>query len=78
VALLAVLTIEILQALLFAVIISLFALVWHASQAKLAVLGRVPRTMSFSDVRRDPKNYTLPGLLMVRPETICSSPMPMR
>jgi len=68
VALLAVLTIEILQALLFAVIISLFALVWHASQAKLAVLGRVPRTMSFSDVRRDPKNYTLPGLLMVRPE----------
>ena len=43
VALLATLTIELLQALLFSVILSLFALVWHASKPKLAVLGRVPK-----------------------------------
>ena len=43
VALLAVLTFETLEALLIAVIVSLFALVWRASQPRLAVLGRVPR-----------------------------------
>lgn len=67
-ALLAVLTLETLQALLLSVIISLFALVWHASQPKLAVLGRVPNSWDFSDIRRHPENQTLPGLLMVRPE----------
>jgi SulP family sulfate permease len=68
VALLSVLTFETLQALLFAVIISLFALVWYASHPKLAVLGRAPNSLDFSDVRRHPENQTLPGLLMVRPE----------
>lgn len=68
VAFLAVLTFETLQALLFAVIISLFALVWYASQPKLAVLGRVPNSLDFSDVRRHPENHTISGLLMVRPE----------
>ena len=47
VAMLAVMTIEILQGLLVAVILSLFALVWHASKPKLAVLGRVPNTHRF-------------------------------
>ena len=68
VALLAVMTIEILQGLLLAVIISIFALVWHASKPKLAVLGRVPNSVDFSDVRRHPENITIPGLMMVRPE----------
>ena len=68
VALLAVLTFETLEALLIAVIVSLFALVWRASQPRLAVLGRVPNSLQFSDVRRHPENQTLPGLLMVRPE----------
>jgi len=68
VALLAVMTIDILQALLFAVIISIFALVWHASKPKLTVLGRVPKSMNFSDVRHHPENHTVPGLLIVRPE----------
>jgi MFS superfamily sulfate permease-like transporter len=69
VALLAVLTIEILQALLLAVVISIFALVWHASKPKLSVLGRVPNSVDFSDVRRNPANITIPGLLLVRPES---------
>ncbi len=68
VALLAVLTFETLEALLIAVIVSLFALVWRASQPRLAVLGRAPKTLQFSDIRRHPENITTPGLLIVRPE----------
>jgi high affinity sulfate transporter 1 len=68
IALLAVCTIEILQALMLAVIISIFALVWHASQPKLAILGRIPKSMNFSNIRHHPENQTLSGLLMVRPE----------
>ena len=68
VALLAVLTIEILQALLLAVLISVFALVWHASKPRVAVLGRIPNSADFSDVRKHPENHTIPGLLLVRPE----------
>ena len=68
VALLAVLTVETLEALLIAVIVSLFALVWRASHPRLAVLGRIPGRLDFSDIRRNPDNKTIPGLLIVRPE----------
>ncbi len=68
VALFAVLTFETLQALLIAVIVSLFALVLRASRPELAILGRVPGRLVFSDIRRYPENTTVPGLLMVRPE----------
>ena len=68
VALLAVLTFETLEALLIAVLVSLFALVWRVSKPRLAVLGRAPDSLNFSDVRRHPENKTVPGLLMVRPE----------
>ena len=67
-ALLALMSIEILQALLLAVVVSVFALVYHASKPKLAVLGRAPRSLDFGDVRRHPENQSVPGLLMVRPE----------
>jgi MFS superfamily sulfate permease-like transporter len=68
IALLALLTIEILQSLLLAVVVSLLALVWHTSQPKVAVLGRVPGTLDFSDLRKHPDNRAIPGFLMVRPE----------
>jgi MFS superfamily sulfate permease-like transporter len=68
VALLAVLTFETLEALLIAVIVSLFALVWRASQPRLAVLGRAPNSLQFRDIRRHPEAKTVPGLLIVRPE----------
>jgi MFS superfamily sulfate permease-like transporter len=68
VALLAVLTFETLEALLIAVVVSLFALVWRASHPGLAVLGRIPGQLDFSDIRRHPENQTVPGLLMVRPQ----------
>jgi MFS superfamily sulfate permease-like transporter len=34
----------------------------------LAVLGRVPKSADFSDVRKHHENRTIPGLLLVRPE----------
>jgi high affinity sulfate transporter 1 len=68
VALLAVLTFETLQALLIAVVVSLFALVLRASHPRLAVLGHEPNRLALSDIRRHPENTTLPGLLIVRPE----------
>ena len=68
VALLAVLTFETLEALLIAVVVSIFALVLRASLPKLAVLGRAPRRLEFSDIHRHPDNKTVPGLLIVRPE----------
>ncbi len=68
VALLAVLTFETLEALLIAVVVSLFALVLRASHPRLAVLGRVPDRLEFGNVRRHPEYKTIPGLLMVRPE----------
>jgi high affinity sulfate transporter 1 len=68
VALLGVLTFEALEGLLIAVILSLLALVWRASQSKLSVLGREPGRLFFSDSRRHPGNHTLPGLLILRPD----------
>ncbi len=68
VALLAVLTFETLEALLISVIVSLLALVLRASHPRLAVLGRVPNRLDFSDIRRHPENITIPGMLIVRPE----------
>jgi len=68
VAMLGVLTFEALEGLLIAVILSLFALVWRASQSKLSVMGREPGRLSFSDTRQHPENHTLPGLLILRPD----------
>lgn len=68
VAILGVLTFEALEGLLIAVILSLLALVWRASQSNLSVIGREPGRLVFSDSRRHPDNTTIPGLLIVRPD----------
>jgi MFS superfamily sulfate permease-like transporter len=68
VAMLGVLTFEALHGLLIAVIVSLLALIWRASQSRLSVLGRESGSLVFSDVHRHPENRTLPGLLVVRPD----------
>ena len=69
VALLGVLTFqEVLTGLLVAVIVSLLALVWRASQARVSVLGRVPGHITFSSIDNQPENETVPGLLIVRPD----------
>jgi high affinity sulfate transporter 1 len=68
VAVLGVLTFEALEGLMIAVILSLLALVWRASQANLSVIGREPGRLVFSDSHRHPENRTIPGLLIVRPD----------
>jgi MFS superfamily sulfate permease-like transporter len=68
VALFAVLTVETLEALLIAVVVSIFALVLRASHPRLAILGRAPSRLEFNDINRHPDNKTVPGLLIVRPE----------
>ncbi|NJD60726.1 MAG: sodium-independent anion transporter [Anaerolineales bacterium] len=68
VAIFGVLTFEALQGLMIAVILSLLALVWRASQSKLSVLGREPGRLIFSDNRWHPDNHTIPGLMILRPD----------
>jgi len=68
VAVFGVLTFEALEGLLIAVILSLLALVWRASQPELSVLGREPGRLVFSDSRRHSENRTIPGLLILRPD----------
>ena len=69
VALLGVLTFqEVLTGLLVAVIVSLVALVWRASQARVSVLGRVPGRLTFASVDTQPDTVPVPGLLIVRPD----------
>lgn len=67
VALLGVLLFEVLVGLAIAVVLSLLVLIARVSAPKLSVLGRVPNTVTFSDMRRHPENKVLPGLLAVRP-----------
>ena len=58
---------EVLIGLTIAVIVSLLVVIARASAPNLSVLGRVPDTIEFGDIRRYPANRTLPGLLIVRP-----------
>ncbi len=56
VALVAVLTFETLEALLIAVVVSIFALVLRASHPNLAMLGRAPNRLDFNNIRRHPES----------------------
>ena len=67
-ATLGVLTFDALEGLLIAVILSLLALIWRASQSRLSVMGREPGSLIFSDTDRHPQNRSLPGLLVLRPD----------
>lgn len=68
-AMLGVLTFEeVTTGLLFAVALSLLALIYRASQSKLAVLGRIPGRLMFVNQQRHPECSQIPGVLVVRPE----------
>ena len=67
VAMLGVLTTDVLTGLLIAVFLSLLTILYRASRPYLAVLGQVPgRTATYGDVARHPENLRVPGLLIVR------------
>lgn len=67
IALLGVLVMPTLPALAIAVVVSLFLLVWRASQPRLTFLGRARGDMEPVDLRTTP-DAAIPGLLIARPD----------
>ncbi len=66
IALVGVLLFGMLEGVLIGVIISLLVLVGRASQSRLSVLGRVPDTLQFADIREHSEYHTVPGLMIIR------------
>jgi high affinity sulfate transporter 1 len=69
-ALLGVLQMGILKGLIFAVGLTLIALMYKLSANKDSVLGRIPGTRNFVDVERHPGAEQVPGMLIVRPNGV--------
>ena len=68
IALGAVLLLGILQGILLAALASILLLLARTSRPRVAFLGRIPGTNSYSDVDRHPENEPLPGVIVFRPE----------
>lgn len=67
VALLGVITTDVLTGLLIAVFLSLIIILYRASRPYMAVLGKVPgQKAAYGDLARHPENVLVPGLLIVR------------
>lgn len=67
VALLGVVSTDVLTGLLIAVFLSLVIILYRASRPHLAVLGKVPgQKAAYGDLERHPENLLIPGLLIVR------------
>lgn len=69
-ALLGVLQMGILKGLIFAVGLTLIALMRKLSANKESVLGRIPGSGNFVDLERHPQAEQIPGMLIVRPNGI--------
>jgi SulP family sulfate permease len=67
IALFGVLQMGILKGLIFAVGLTLIALMRRLSVPQHSVLGRIPGTGNFADVERNPETEQVPGLLIFRP-----------
>jgi high affinity sulfate transporter 1 len=61
-----VLVFGVLEGVLIGVIISFLVVNYRISSPHIAVLGRVPGTDHFTDLKRHPQNETFPGVLVVR------------
>jgi sulfate permease, SulP family len=68
IALVAVLALGILQGILLAALASMLMLIARLSIPRVAFLGRVPGTNSYSDIARHPENEPLPNVIAFRPE----------
>jgi SulP family sulfate permease len=69
VALLGVITTDVLAGMIVAVVLSLVMVLAYASRPRVAVLGRVPGQLAgFGSIERHPENQTFPGLLVLRPD----------
>jgi len=69
-ALAGVLAFGILRGLLLAICLTLIALMKRLSMPQVSVLGRIPATGTFIDIERHPDTELVPGLLIVRPNTV--------
>jgi sulfate permease, SulP family len=67
VALIGVLTIDVLPGLAIAVLLSLIIVIYRSSRPYGSVLGRVPEAPgAYTDIKRHPENKSVPGLLIFR------------
>src|SRR5262249_8302751 len=60
------LTLGVLQGIALGVVLSLLILIYRTSHLDGAVLGQLPGTEAYRDVRRPPEAITFPGLLIGR------------
>jgi sulfate permease, SulP family len=69
-ALIGVLVFDTLPGLMIGIVVSIVLLVWRSSRPHIATLGRIPgSTDQFGDLERNPSNATIPGLVLLRPES---------
>jgi sulfate permease, SulP family len=67
--LVAVITLDVLPALIIGIVFSLALLIYRASRPKVSVLGAYPdNPATFEDVERHPEAAPVPGVLVVRPD----------
>jgi high affinity sulfate transporter 1 len=69
IALVGVLVFGILKGVIISVILSLIFLIRKASNPNVAILGRIGKSPSFSDIERHPSNVQISGLLILRVES---------
>lgn len=63
-----VLLLGILKGVLLAALVSILLLIHRAARPHVARLGRVPGTLRYSDLERNPDNEAVPGVLILRVE----------
>jgi SulP family sulfate permease len=68
-AMLGVLVFDTLPGLFIGISISFILLVYRSSRPNVAVLGREPNMGGFVDLARDPRAATVPGVVVLRPES---------
>jgi high affinity sulfate transporter 1 len=61
------LTLGVLQGIALGVVLALLMLIYRTSHPQGAVLGQLPGTEAYRDIRRHPETITFPGLLIWRP-----------
>jgi sulfate permease, SulP family len=59
----------VLQGIIIAVIFSIISLLRKSASPHMAVLGRIPGTMLYSDMLRHPDNQPADGIMILRPES---------
>jgi MFS superfamily sulfate permease-like transporter len=66
IALFGVLLFGLLEGILIGLVVTFLALLYRVANPYIAILGRIPGTDDFSDIRRRPENETIPGILVIR------------